>query len=157
MKKWPSTSNYFISPTQYILEAPISSRRTIDTAKMSAATVHPQACSLPPTSALRAPSIRKNGNSHPQDRALLALSSHSKGTGKQWHAPKSAFRPTAGQTLYAKRTEIQKAQAVTKAKEREMKGEKEAERQVCAVNYWQHRHWAVQIGEWYWEMMLRRG
>jgi len=57
--------------------------------------------------------------------------SHSRRTGKQWHVQKSAFRPTAGQTSYAKRAEAQKAQTVVKAKEREMKEEKEAERQVC--------------------------
>ena len=124
------------------------SGRIIGKAIMSAATVPPRTSSLPPTSALRAPSIRKNGNGHPQDRALLALSSYSNGTGKQWHAPKSAFRPTAGQTSYAKRAETQKAQAVIKAKEREMKEEKEAERQVCAVIYLQYRRWAVRRSEW---------
>ncbi|CAF9908349.1 MAG: hypothetical protein HETSPECPRED_008052 [Heterodermia speciosa] len=61
------------------------------------------------TTALRAPGLRKNG--------------------KQWHAPRSAFRPTSGQTSYSKRVEAQKSLAVTKAREREMKDEKEAERQ----------------------------
>lgn len=50
--------------------------------------------------------------------------------GKQWHAQKSAFRPKAGQTSYEKRTLERKALAATKAKEKEMKDEKEEERQV---------------------------
>ncbi|KAI4122020.1 MAG: hypothetical protein LQ347_006653 [Umbilicaria vellea] len=50
--------------------------------------------------------------------------------GKQWHALKTAFRPTAGQTSYAKRTEDRKAMAAMKAKEKEMKDEKETERRV---------------------------
>ncbi|KAL9088567.1 MAG: hypothetical protein Q9165_006087 [Trypethelium subeluteriae] len=58
--------------------------------------------------------------------------------GKQWHQPKKAFRPTAGLTSYAKRTEERKAQAAFKAREKEMKYEKEAERQVsgspCPAN-----------------------
>lgn len=51
-------------------------------------------------------------------------------TGKQWHAPKSAFRPKAGLSSYAKRSEERKSLAATKAKEKEMKDTKEAERQV---------------------------
>ncbi|KAK4964220.1 rRNA-processing protein cgr1 [Elasticomyces elasticus] len=49
--------------------------------------------------------------------------------GKQWHEPKSAFRPTAGQTSYTKRAAQEKERAAIKAKEKEMKDEKEAERQ----------------------------
>ena len=52
--------------------------------------------------------------------------------GKQWHAQKSAFRPKAGQSSYEKRTQERKALAATKAKEKEMKDEKEEERQVKA-------------------------
>jgi rRNA-processing protein CGR1 len=48
--------------------------------------------------------------------------------GKQWHTPKTAFRPTAGQTSYAKRMELRKAEQATKSLEREMKDAKEAER-----------------------------
>jgi rRNA-processing protein CGR1 len=48
--------------------------------------------------------------------------------GKQWHVPKAAFRPTAGQTSYAKRMELRKAEQATKSLEREMKEAKEAER-----------------------------
>jgi len=50
--------------------------------------------------------------------------------GKQWHAPRKAFRPTAGLTSYDEREKRRKAMAVVKAKEKEMKEEKEAERQV---------------------------
>ena len=50
--------------------------------------------------------------------------------GKQWHETKKAFRPTAGQTSYAKRQAKDQALAVVKAQEKEMKEEKEAERQV---------------------------
>ncbi|KAJ9615678.1 rRNA-processing protein cgr1 [Cladophialophora chaetospira] len=48
--------------------------------------------------------------------------------GKNWHAPKTAFRPTSGQTSYAKRKEQDKANQIIKAREQEMKDEKEAER-----------------------------
>lgn len=51
-------------------------------------------------------------------------------SGKQWHQPKSAFRPKTGNTSWEKRQEERKAMAVVKAKEKEMKDEKEAERQV---------------------------
>ena len=51
-------------------------------------------------------------------------------TGKQWHAQKSAFRPTSGLTSYEKRTAERKAMTAMKAKEQEMKDEKEDERQV---------------------------
>ena len=51
-------------------------------------------------------------------------------TGKQWHAPKKAFRPGSGLTSYEKRTQDRAATAMMKAKEKELKDEKEAERQV---------------------------
>ena len=51
-------------------------------------------------------------------------------TGKQWHERKSAFRPKAGKSSYAERDALRKAMAATKAKEKEMKEEKETERQV---------------------------
>lgn len=50
--------------------------------------------------------------------------------GKQWHETKKAFRPTAGQTSYAKRVAKQAQEAETKKVESEMKAEKEEERQV---------------------------
>jgi rRNA-processing protein CGR1 len=50
--------------------------------------------------------------------------------GKQWHEPKTAFRPKAGSSSFEKRQEERKAMAVVKAKEKEMKDEKEAEKQV---------------------------
>ncbi|KAF8856788.1 hypothetical protein BDZ45DRAFT_675262 [Acephala macrosclerotiorum] len=49
--------------------------------------------------------------------------------GKQWHKPKTAFRPTSGMTSYEKRQAERTATAAVKAKEKEMKEEKEAERQ----------------------------
>ncbi|KAL2124744.1 hypothetical protein VTJ04DRAFT_1109 [Mycothermus thermophilus] len=49
--------------------------------------------------------------------------------GKQWHEPKKAFRPTKGLTSYEQRAKARIAQAAAKAKERELKAEKEAERQ----------------------------
>lgn len=50
--------------------------------------------------------------------------------GKQWHDNKSAFRPRANQTSWDKRTAERKALVAIKAKEKELKEEKEAERQV---------------------------
>ena len=50
--------------------------------------------------------------------------------GKQWHAPRKAFRPASGLTSYEKRTKQRVAVSATKAREKEMKDEKEAERQV---------------------------
>jgi len=48
--------------------------------------------------------------------------------GKNWHAQKKAFRPTAGQTSFAKRMVVAQAIKATKARENEMKDEKEQER-----------------------------
>lgn len=50
--------------------------------------------------------------------------------GKNWHTSKAAFRPKSGQSSYAERLESRKALAITKARVKEMKDEKEAERQV---------------------------
>ena len=52
-------------------------------------------------------------------------------SGKNWHGTKKAFRPNAGLTSYAKRQELRKHQDAVKELEREMKAEREAERQVC--------------------------
>ena len=49
--------------------------------------------------------------------------------GKQWHPAKKAFRPTAGQTSYAKRVAKQAEEAEVKMLQGEMKAEKEEERQ----------------------------
>ncbi|KAL6924417.1 hypothetical protein FSST1_001691 [Fusarium sambucinum] len=49
--------------------------------------------------------------------------------GKQWHAPKKAFRPTAGLRSYEKRSQERAQMVQVKAKENEMKEEKEEERQ----------------------------
>ena len=53
--------------------------------------------------------------------------------GKQWHAPKKAFRPGSGLITFAKRMEEKKAKATMKAKENEMKQEKAEEREVSAT------------------------
>lgn len=52
--------------------------------------------------------------------------------GKQWHPVKKAFRPKAGNTPYEKRKANDEAMAATKAKEKEMKEEKEVKRKVSA-------------------------
>ncbi|OAL55833.1 rRNA-processing protein CGR1 [Pyrenochaeta sp. DS3sAY3a] len=52
-----------------------------------------------------------------------------KKNGKQWHTNKTAFRPRANQTSFEKRVEERKALAAIKAKEKELKDEKESERQ----------------------------
>ena len=50
--------------------------------------------------------------------------------GKQWTEQKKAFRPTSGQTTFAKRMMKQSQAAEVKKIEKEMKAEKEEERQV---------------------------
>lgn len=54
-------------------------------------------------------------------------------SGKNWHDTKKAFRPGAGLTSYAKRLEARKHQEAVKEREREMREEKEAERQVGSL------------------------
>jgi rRNA-processing protein CGR1 len=54
-------------------------------------------------------------------------------SGKQWHAPRTAFRLKAGNSTFEKRIEERKALATVKTKEREMKNAKEAERQVSST------------------------
>ncbi|KAF2035680.1 hypothetical protein EK21DRAFT_84109 [Setomelanomma holmii] len=49
--------------------------------------------------------------------------------GKQWHDNKKAFRPRTNQTSWDKRTAERKVLAATKAKEKELKEEKEAAKQ----------------------------
>lgn len=51
-------------------------------------------------------------------------------TGKQWHEQKKAFRPTKGLTTFEKRAKERAAMAQMKAKEKEMKDEKEQARKV---------------------------
>lgn len=53
--------------------------------------------------------------------------------GKQWHEPKKAFRPTAGLKSYERRTQERVLLAQIKAKEKEMKDEKEEIRQVGSL------------------------
>ena len=61
--------------------------------------------------------------------------------GKQWREQKKAFRPTAGLTSYALRAEQRKALVAVKEKEKEMKDEKAAERQVCSYFPFSSSHW----------------
>lgn len=58
--------------------------------------------------------------------------------GKQWHAPRQAFRPTSGLTSYEKRQKQRLEMDAMKAKEREMKEEKEAERKVWRPHSFPH-------------------
>jgi len=58
----------------------------------------------------------------------LPMGSHQ--IGKQWHQSKTAFRPRAGLTSYEQRERERKAMQAVKAREKEMKDEKEADRQV---------------------------
>lgn len=53
--------------------------------------------------------------------------------GKNWHVQRKAFRPTAGQTSYAKRAAREAEAKQIKSLEKEMKDEKEAERQVDII------------------------
>lgn len=48
--------------------------------------------------------------------------------GKNWRPTKKAFRPTAGQTSYEKRKAADALRATMRAKEQEMKDEKQADR-----------------------------
>ncbi|KAF2147798.1 hypothetical protein K461DRAFT_298413 [Myriangium duriaei CBS 260.36] len=52
-----------------------------------------------------------------------------KKNGKNWHGTNKAFRPTAGMTSYVKRAARDKEVAIVKAHEKELKEEKDAERQ----------------------------
>lgn len=72
--------------------------------------------------------MRKNGFAaeHLQYKQEHAYNS----AGKQWHVPRKAFRPGSGQTSYEQRAKDRVAIEAMKAKEKEMKDEKEAERQV---------------------------
>lgn len=74
--------------------------------------------------------MRKNGMSMPIACDSSCPNANPDSSGKQWHAPKKAFRPGSGLTSYEQRAKARAAQAATKAKEKEMKEEKEAERQV---------------------------
>lgn len=61
---------------------------------------------------------------------LLANSLSFEFAGKNWHSSKKAFRPNGGLTSYAKRVEARKQQETVKEHEKELREEKEAERQV---------------------------
>lgn len=76
--------------------------------------------------------MRKNGRS-PGALPVLFSSSVSpliSHLGKQWHDLKKAFRPASGLTSYAQRSKERIARATMKAKEKELKDEKEATRQA---------------------------
>lgn len=62
-----------------------------------------------------------------QTKQLLTISPPA---GKQWHEPKKAFRPTKGLTTYEKRTKERAAMLQMKAKEKELKDDKEQARKV---------------------------
>merc|ERR1712058_82569 len=64
----------------------------------------------------------------PVDSAAAAAPQGMRKNGKQWHEPKTAFRPKAGNGTYEKRQAERVAMAA--AKEKEMKDEKEAARKV---------------------------
>ena len=53
-----------------------------------------------------------------------------KKNGKTWHGNRKPFRPTAGQTSFAKRAAKEAQEAEVKKVEKEMRQEKEEERQV---------------------------
>ena len=97
-----------------------------------------------PSSALTAPGVRKNGlfllsfppsstHGYPLTQHFFPNINLTLTSGKQWHIAKTAFRPGTKSTgnSYAQRTLERQAISATKAKEKEMKEEKEAERQVC--------------------------
>lgn len=56
--------------------------------------------------------------------------------GKNWRTPKKPFRPTAGLKSYEKRLQDRNNMAAMKEREKEMKDEKEAERQVVLSPWW---------------------
>ncbi|EPE06310.1 rrna-processing protein cgr1 [Ophiostoma piceae UAMH 11346] len=62
----------------------------------------------------------------PEASASIPKSLGLRKNGKQWHAPKKAFRPSSGLTPYEKRNKDRIALATMKAKEKELKDEKEA-------------------------------
>jgi hypothetical protein len=75
-----------------------------------------------------------------RDGEMTLTSELGKSAGKQWHPVKQAFRPNAGLTTYAKRAKLRADMTIMKAKEKEMKEEKEAERQVCAFFFLSSRY-----------------
>lgn len=70
--------------------------------------------------------MRKNGTLRHARRSRITDAF----LGKQWHEPKKAFRPKAGNSSWEKRSAERQAMAAVKAKEKEMKDEKEADRLV---------------------------
>jgi rRNA-processing protein CGR1 len=82
----------------------------------------------PATESTDVKGMKKNGmRSTGRTRDTTALTTSA---GKQWHDNKAPFRPHANLTSWEKRTAERKALAAIKAKEKELKEEKESERQV---------------------------
>ena len=54
-------------------------------------------------------------------------------SGKQWHTQKKAFRPRSGLKSYSERKAQRVEADAVKSREKEMKEEKEAERQVMTT------------------------
>ena len=100
---------------------------------MAPTTITGSTVSKPHLSALTALSLRKNGSITLSDIDIPQIhpwKTSNSFPGKHWHTPKSAFRPRAGQTSYTLRATERKATQAMKAKEKSMKDEKAAEREV---------------------------
>lgn len=80
--------------------------------------------------------MRKNGLLYynPILKLSTSVTNSANKSGHQWIPKKKAFRPTSGLTSYAQRTKDRLAYSAMKAKEKEMKDEKESERQVGPSN-----------------------
>lgn len=75
--------------------------------------------------------MRKNGMSTARPHSGRKTNPVHSCSGKNWHdSSKKPFRPNSGLTSYAKRKEAADQAKAVKELEREMKDEKEAERQV---------------------------
>jgi rRNA-processing protein CGR1 len=90
--------------------------------------VESQTPAVPATSSVKG--MKKNGDDPHWMCAELAAN---RIAGKQWHDNKAAFRPRANQSSWEKRTVERKALAAVKAKEKELREEKEAVKQVRVV------------------------
>jgi hypothetical protein len=76
------------------------------------------------------PPCLKNEKKKILKKGIGLLTTCPNGAGKNWHENKKPFRLNAGLTSYEKRLEQRKTMAAIKEREKEMKDEKEAERQV---------------------------
>jgi rRNA-processing protein CGR1 len=80
--------------------------------------------------------MRKNGTLTSLYCCVLSSCTKLIRTGKNWRTPKKPFRPTAGLKSYEKRLQDRNNMAAMKEREKEMKDEKEAERQVVLSVRW---------------------